>query len=110
MPSEDYSRWPPCYAVFLVKGRQTKTNSRAQKKTMKTTTKKNQKSGLESQSEQLRTENRPDIDFALRRVNRELETEKLLALLRSEAPRFLKWPRLSGSGFGFSLKASNHPP
>lgn len=59
---------------------------------MKTNTKKNQKSGLKSQSEQSNTiqksENRPEIDFALRRTNRSLDTEKLLALLRSEAPRF----------------------
>jgi len=55
---------------------------------MKTTTERNQKSGLQSRSEHLHTENRPGIDFALRRANRALDTEKLLGLLRRETPRF----------------------
>ena len=63
---------------------------------MKTTTKKNTKSGLKSQSEQSRTENRPEIDFALRRANRSLETDKLLALLRREAPRFFEVAEVVG--------------
>jgi hypothetical protein len=63
---------------------------------MKTTAKKNQKTGLLSRSEQSGTENRPEIDFALRRANRELETEKLLALLRSEAPRFFEVAEVVG--------------
>jgi len=63
---------------------------------MKTTAKKNQKTGLSSRSEQLSTENRPEIDFALRRANRALETEKLLALLRSDAPRFFEVAEVVG--------------
>src|SRR5271156_1029385 len=63
---------------------------------MKTTTKKNQKSGLQSRSEQLATENKPNIDFALRRTNRALDTEKLLALLRNETPRFFEVAEVVG--------------
>ena len=63
---------------------------------MKTTAKKNQKTGLLSRSEQLGTENRPEIDFALRRANRALETEKLLAVLRSDAPRFFEIAEVVG--------------
>jgi hypothetical protein len=63
---------------------------------MKTTTKKNQKEGLLSRSEQLSTENRPEIDFALRRANQSLDTEKLLALLRSEAPRLFEVAEVVG--------------
>jgi len=67
---------------------------------MKTTTKKNQKSELKSRSERVgtekNTENRPEIDFALRRANRSLDTEKLLVLLRSEAPRFFELAEVVG--------------
>src|SRR5271165_6366831 len=63
---------------------------------MKTNTNKNQKSGLKSRPEQLSTDNRPKIDMALRRANRKLETEKLLALLRSEAPRFFEVAEVVG--------------
>ena len=62
---------------------------------MKTNT-KNQKSGLKSRPEQLSTGNRPKIDFALRRANQALETEKLLALLRSESPRFFEVAEVVG--------------
>jgi hypothetical protein len=58
---------------------------------MKTTTQntnKNQKSGLSNRPEQLSTGDRPKINLALRRTNRALETEKLLALLRTETPNF----------------------
>ena len=56
---------------------------------MKTKSKiQTQKTGLLNRPEQLGTENRPKIDFALRRANRKLETEKLLALLRSQSPSF----------------------
>jgi len=67
---------------------------------MKTSTKKNQKSGLKSQSEQSDTiqksKSRPEIDFAIRRTNRSLDTERLLALLRSEAPRFFEMAEVVG--------------
>jgi hypothetical protein len=64
---------------------------------MKTTAKKNQKTGLLSRSEQLGTDNRPGIDLALRRANRALETEKVLALLRSDAPRFYEIAEVVGN-------------
>ena len=63
---------------------------------MKTTTKKKQENGLLSRSEQSGTEIRPEIDYALRRTNRALETDKLLALLRSEAPRFFEVAEVVG--------------
>ena len=63
---------------------------------MKTTAKQNQKTGLLSRSEQLGTENRLEIDFALRRANRALETENLLALLRIDAPRFFEIAEVVG--------------
>jgi hypothetical protein len=57
---------------------------------MKTNTNKNQnqKSEAQSRPEQLSTGDRPKINMELRRANRKLETEKLLALLRSETPNF----------------------
>ena len=69
---------------------------------MKTKSKiQNQKSGLLNRPEQLSTKNtpksdRPKIDIALRRANRQLETEKLLALLRSDAPRFFEIAEVVG--------------
>jgi len=57
---------------------------------------KNTKLGLKSRPEQLSTGNRPKIDFALRRANRALETQKLLALLRSESPRFFEVAEVVG--------------
>jgi len=63
---------------------------------MKTTAKKNQQSGLLSRSEQLGSDNRPEIDFDRRRANRALETEKVLALLRSDAPRFYEVAEVVG--------------
>jgi len=65
----------------------TRRTAEHQKKTMKTTAKQNQQMGLLSRSEQLGTENRREIDFALRQANCAPETQKLLALLRSDAPR-----------------------
>jgi hypothetical protein len=56
---------------------------------MKTNTDSNTKSGASSRPEpRERLASRPPIDFALRRTNRSLVTEKLLALLRSDAPGF----------------------
>jgi len=87
----------PASRASLLKGDSPKPNSRAQKKTMKTKSKnQNQKSGLLNRPEQLSTENRPKIDFALRRANRALETEKLLALLRSDSPRFFEVAEVVG--------------
>jgi len=63
---------------------------------MKTNTNKNQKSGLKSRPEQLSTGNRPQIDFARRVANRSLDTDKLLALLRSETPNFFEIAEVVG--------------
>jgi hypothetical protein len=54
---------------------------------MKTNTNKNQVKA-QSRPEQLSTENRPKIDLKKRHFNRSLNTEKLLALLKSETPKF----------------------
>ena len=62
---------------------------------MKTKT-QNQKSELKSRPEQLNTKPLPKIDLALRRANRTLNTEKLLALLRSETPRFFEIAEVVG--------------
>jgi hypothetical protein len=56
----------------------------------------NQKSELKSRPEQLNTKQLPKIDLALRRANRTLNTEKLLALLRSEAPNFFQVAEVVG--------------
>lgn len=47
--------------------------------------------GLESRAEQL-----APIDFSRRRVNRSLDTERLLRLLRSRAPRFFELAEVVG--------------
>jgi hypothetical protein len=41
-------------------------------------------------------EGRPEIDFDLRRANRTLDTERLLLLLRTEAPRFFEIAEVVG--------------
>lgn len=63
---------------------------------MKKTSKSNQNKGLESRPEQISTEDKPQLDFALRRANRGLDTESLLALLRNEAPRFYELAEIVG--------------
>jgi hypothetical protein len=57
---------------------------------------KNQKLGLKSRPEQVSTGNRPKIDLARRMANRSLKTEKLLALLRNETPRFFEIAEVVG--------------
>jgi len=64
---------------------------------MKTTaTRKNQNEGLLSRTELAGTKTRPEIDFDLRRANRALGTDKLLALLKQEAPRFFELAEVVG--------------
>ena len=63
---------------------------------MKSTAQKKEKNGLLSRSEQSAFENRPQIDFDLRRANRTLDTERLLLLLRTEAPRFFEVAEVVG--------------
>ena len=56
----------------------------------------NQKSGLKSRPEQLNTKQLPKIDLAMRRANRVLNTENLLALLRNETPNFFELAEVVG--------------
>jgi hypothetical protein len=56
----------------------------------------NQKSGLQSRTEQLNTKQLPKIDLAARRANRALKTENLLALLSSQTPRFFEIAEVVG--------------
>jgi len=60
------------------------------------TPKQNSKSKLKNRPEQVSTGNRPQIDLTLRRANRQLETEKLLGLLRSETPNFFQIAEVVG--------------
>ena len=55
-----------------------------------------QKTGLLNRPEQLSTESRAKIDFALRRTNRRLETDKLLLVLRNETPSFFELAEVVG--------------
>ena len=48
------------------------------------------KNRAQGRPEQLNTKQLPKIDLALRRENRALKTENLLALLRREAPKFFE--------------------
>ena len=62
---------------------------------MKTNTNKNQVKA-QSRPEQLSTENRPKIDLKKRFANRSLDTEKLLALLRNQTPKFFELAEVVG--------------
>lgn len=65
---------------------------------MKTKPQSKHTKGLKSRPELLDTApaDRPQIDFALRRVNRSLDTEQLLELLRKSAPRFYELAEVVG--------------
>jgi len=63
---------------------------------MKTTIEKKTKSGLENRPEPRSTESQRQIDFRRRAANRSLETEKLLALLESETPKFFELAEVVG--------------
>jgi hypothetical protein len=95
VPPEGYSHRGGLAAPLFREGRRTEdAQQSSKKKTMKTNT-KNQ-TGLGSKSAQLSTENRPKIDFKKRRSNRSLNTEKLLALLKSETPKFFALAEVVG--------------
>jgi hypothetical protein len=96
VPSEATPAGRPASRSFGQRAKERDERSSTKKKTMKTTTQKNQTNGLLSRSERLGLESRPEIDFDLRRANRALETEKLLALLRSDAPRFFEIAEVVG--------------
>jgi hypothetical protein len=65
---------------------------------MKTTSSKSKKSELQSRPEQLSTStgNRAKINYKKRFENRALNTESLLALLRSETPKFFELAEVVG--------------
>ena len=80
---------------------------------------KNQSSELKSRPEQLSTDTAasapapaqtperpplPQINFARRRANRELETERVLALLQKEAPRFYEIAEVIGKWVWIQFK------
>src|SRR5271154_2112441 len=65
----------------------------------------NQKSKLQSTTEKLSAGDRPKINLELRRANRQLETEKLLSLLRSETPNFFEIAEVVGKWVWIHPKA-----
>jgi hypothetical protein len=96
VPSEDYSHEPPCCAAFFVEGRKTETEQAEHKKNTMKTKLKNQKSEAQNRPEQSGTDKRAKINTARREANRALNTDKLLALLRSEAPKFFELAEIVG--------------
>ena len=84
VPSEDYSRQPPCSAGFFVKGERPRTHS-SKKKIMKTYT--NSDSRLQNRTAQRNSEKLHRIDFRQRFYNRGLSTAKVLDMLYHETPR-----------------------
>jgi hypothetical protein len=84
-----------------VKGERPNRTAEHKKNTMKTQS-QNQISEAQSRPEQLSTAantakaSRPPIDFKLRRFNKRLNTEKLLALLEKEAPEFFQLAEVVG--------------
>jgi hypothetical protein len=65
---------------------------------MKTNTATNSKSGLLNRPEPLRTAANPRrIDFIRRKANRSLDTERLLALLQNDAPKFFALAEVIGN-------------
>ena len=77
---------------------------------MKTNTNKNQNKA-QSRPEQLSTStgNRPKINLELRRANRQLETEKLLSLLRSETPNFFDIAEVVGKWVWIQFSDKQQP-
>jgi hypothetical protein len=63
---------------------------------MKTNTQNQKKAGLQNRPEQLSTDNLAKINLDLRRANRQLKTEGLLALLQSQTPNFFELAEVVG--------------
>lgn len=72
------------------------------------TKRKIQKSELQNRPEQLSTGTRPPINLQLRRANRKLETDKLLALLRTDTPNFYELAEVVGKWLWIHF--SDKPP
>jgi hypothetical protein len=76
---------------------------------MKSTAKQNKKNGLLSRSEHLGFDGRAEIDFDLRRANRTLDTERVLLLLRTEAPRFFEIAEVVGKWVWIAFSEKQPP-
>lgn len=76
-----------------MKGERLDRTQSTKKKTMKTTS---SKSELQSRPEQRSTSRRPQIDFTKRRLNRSLNTLRLLNLLRCATPQFFQRAEVVG--------------
>ena len=81
--------------LLVVKGERPDRTAEHKKKTMKTNTNKKPVKA-QSRPEQLSTKPLPKIDLALRRANRALNTDNLLALLKKETPRFFQIAEVVG--------------
>jgi len=76
---------------------------------MKTKSQKTVKAGLQSRPEQVSTETRPQINLALRRANRQLDTDSFLALLQKDAPEFFAKVEIVGQ-WAWLQFAEKQPP
>ena len=63
---------------------------------MKTNTNHKSESGLKNRPEPLSTASQKPIDFNRRKANRSLDTEKLLAVLERQAPKFYELAEVVG--------------
>ena len=88
----------------MVKGEEAETERADHKKKTMKTNNKNTNAGLKNRTEQPITDNKQQIDFGKRSANRSLSTEKLLALLRSEAPRFFELAEVVGKWVWIQFK------
>ena len=108
VPSEDYSRQPPCSAGFFVKGERPRTH-RAKKKIMKTHTNSDSDSRLLNRTAQRNSETLHRIDFRQRFFNRGLTTDKVLDMLYHETPRFWELCQVVGKWVWIQF-AEKQPP
>ena len=76
---------------------------------MKTITEKKTKSGLKNRPEPLSTANPRQIDFARRKTNRSLDTQRLLTLLERETPSFFELAEVVGKWVWIQLEGKQPP-
>lgn len=87
MPSEDHSRWPPCFAHSFREGRQYETNGQEfLKKTMNSNFYTSELQPRSERSVGNRNDTLRPIDFRQRWKNRQLSTSALLGLLQFQCP------------------------
>jgi len=97
VPSEDHSHGPPIGAGFSGEGDGRNEQAEHKKNTMKTTTKNSVKARVQIEQSGTNTQDSlPRISIKERRKNRALPTEKVLNLLRTEAPRFWELSEVVG--------------